>query len=76
MSCRRCQGLMVTIRLEDAEGTTCCFSAWRCLLCGEVTDPGIKANRAYRQEPRRSGARPPGSVPVGAGALKRAETRD
>jgi len=32
----RCYGLMVTIRLEDAGSSSLCFSAWRCLLCGEV----------------------------------------
>lgn len=76
MSCRRCQGLMVTIRLEDAGSSTGCYSAWQCLLCGEVTDSGIEANREGHGEPRRNGARPPGTVPVGFGVLKRKGTRD
>lgn len=71
MRCRRCQGLMIRIDLEDAWSSTYCFSGWRCLLCGEVTDAGIEANREYRREPRRSGARPPGTVPVGCGVVKR-----
>ena len=45
MNCPRCHGLMVTIRLEDAGSSSLCFSGWRCLLCGEVIDSGIKANR-------------------------------
>lgn len=52
MNCRRCQGLMVTIRLEDAESSTRCYSGWQCLLCGEIVDSGIKANRKGHQEPR------------------------
>lgn len=52
MNCRRCQGLMVTIRLEDVESSTRCYSGWQCLLCGEVVDSGIKANRKSRHEPR------------------------
>jgi len=30
-------------------------------MCGEVTDPVIAANRKHHLEPKRSGARPPGS---------------
>ena len=63
MHCLRCHGLMMTIWLEDAASSTGCFSGWRCLLCGEVVDFGIKANRQGRQGPVRSGARPPGTVP-------------
>jgi hypothetical protein len=45
MNCPRCHGLMVSIRLEDAGGSSLRFSGWRCLLCGEVIDSVIKANR-------------------------------
>ena len=45
MNCPRCHGLMVTIRLEDAGSSSLRFSGWRCLLCGEVIDSGIQANR-------------------------------
>ena len=45
MHCLRCHGLMVTIRLEDAGSSTRCFSGWQCLLCGEVIDSVIDANR-------------------------------
>jgi hypothetical protein len=57
MNCRRCHGLMVTIRLEDAESSTRCYSGWQCLMCGEVVDSGIKANRRGHQEPRRDQTR-------------------
>jgi len=45
MNCLRCHGLMVPIRLEDAGSSTLCFSGWQCLLCGEVIDSVIEANR-------------------------------
>jgi hypothetical protein len=45
MHCLRCHGLMVIIRLEDAGSSTLCFSAWQCLMCGEVIDSLITANR-------------------------------
>jgi len=61
MSCSRCQGLMVRIDLEDAGSSTYCFSGWQCLLCGEVTDAGIKANRECHPEPMRNRARPHGA---------------
>jgi len=76
MSCSRCQGLMVRIDLEDAGSSTYCFSGWQCLLCGEVTDRGIKANRKCHPEPRRNRARPHGTVPAGSGGPKRKGSRD
>ena len=45
MHCLRCYGLMVTIRLEDVGSSSLCFSAWQCLMCGEVMDPVIATNR-------------------------------
>ena len=45
MRCLRCHGLMVTIRLEDAGSSSLSFSGWQCLLCGEVIDSVITANR-------------------------------
>lgn len=58
MNCLRCHGLMVTIRLEDAGGSTLCFSGWQCLLCGEVIDSAIDANRKGLHIPTPSRARP------------------
>ena len=60
MSCARCKGLMVKMNIEDAQGSTNSFSAWHCLLCGNVTDAGIRANRRYHQEPLKNRARPHG----------------
>ena len=71
MNCPRCRGLMVTTDLVDVGSSTDCFSGWHCLQCGEITDPGIAANRKHHLEPRRNGARPPGSLRVGEGAAKR-----
>jgi hypothetical protein len=45
MNCLRCHGLMVALRLEDAGGSSLRFSGLQCLLCGEVIDSVIKANR-------------------------------
>jgi hypothetical protein len=40
-------------------------------MCGEVIDPVIAANRKYHAEPRRSGARPPGSPVMAANNARR-----
>ena len=59
MHCLRCHGLMVTIRLEDAGSSSLCFSGWQCLLCGEVIDSVIDANRKGLHVPTLSrGVRP------------------
>ena len=60
MQCPRCQGLMITTRMKD---TSCpdVIVGWRCLLCGESTDPAIEANRASPTLSVRSRARVPGS---------------
>jgi len=61
MSCARCQGLMVKMDIADAEGSGHSFSAWHCLLCGNVTDAAIVANRQDPCEPLKNRARPHGS---------------
>jgi hypothetical protein len=58
MNCLRCHGLMVTIRLEDAGSSSLCFSGWQCLLCGEVIDSVINANRKELPGQRGSRSRP------------------
>lgn len=75
MNCPRCQGLMVTIRLEDAGNMTSCqsLSGWQCLLCGEVIDPGIAANRIGHHEPWRDRTRP--RYLAGSGAPKHKRTK-
>ena len=61
LNCIRCQGLMVPTRLEEAVGATSgeSISGWKCLLCGEVIDSVIAANRKGRQEPMAGRARLP-----------------
>lgn len=53
MTCLRCHGLMVSITLKDAEGSSDYSHGWQCLLCGDITDAVITINRKGRQEPRR-----------------------
>jgi hypothetical protein len=55
MNCLRCHGLMVTIQLEDAGSSSLCFSGWQCMLCGEVIDSVIKANRQQQHHGLRKG---------------------
>lgn len=62
---------MVAIRLEDVGSSSLCFSGWQCLLCGEVTDHGIKANRNGHKEPRGNRARPHGTMLAAPGPRKR-----
>jgi hypothetical protein len=57
MHCLRCHGLMVTIRLEDVGSSSLCVSGWQCLLCGEVTDSVINANRNVPHGPTGSRGR-------------------
>jgi hypothetical protein len=63
VTCLRCQGLMLPIVLEDSESTTVKYDGWQCVLCGDVIDLKILANRGHHAKPTRSGARPPGSIP-------------
>jgi hypothetical protein len=57
MHCLRCHGLMVTLRLEDVASSSLCFSGWQCLMCGEVIDSVIIANRKELHGPRGSRGR-------------------
>ena len=78
MNCLRCHGLMVSTRLEEATGATSgeSFSGWKCLLCGEVIDSVIAANRLGHLEPRSSHARLPYATLMGkTRRLKRKETK-
>lgn len=78
MSCLRCHGLMVPTRLEEAVGTTSgeSLSGWKCLMCGEVIDSVIEANRKGHQGPTPNRARLGyGIVLAKSGSLKRKETR-
>lgn len=46
MDCVRCQGFMVVDCFVDlaASGETA-FNGWRCVVCGNISDPVIIANR-------------------------------
>ncbi len=46
--CHRCGGLMVRERITG-EHEALHFEAWRCLVCGEVVDALIAANRRARR---------------------------
>ena len=46
MTCRRCDGLVVTEHIADPlEGAHFAFDGWRCLNCGAIDDHVIRANR-------------------------------
>lgn len=54
MECVRCQGLMVSDRFVDlVESGEAKFGGWRCLVCGNITDPVIVANREQPPAPRK-----------------------
>lgn len=60
MQCARCEGLMIVDRMKESSGSDAVVG-WRCLLCGESTDPGIEANRMSPLPSVRTRARVPGS---------------
>lgn len=45
MTCERCQGLMVQDDSFDLCESERRLAVWRCVLCGEMVDPVIVANR-------------------------------
>jgi len=62
---------MIATALMDVGRSTDRLSGWQCLMCGEVTDPVIAANRKGHCEPKRNGARPPGSPTAGGSYARR-----
>jgi hypothetical protein len=60
MHCFRCHGLMVSHRMDDVGMPTHSGPSpgWKCLLCGEVIDAVIAANRQEYGEPTRDRTRP------------------
>ena len=55
MHCVRCQGLMIEDRFVDLEQSGKAeFSGWRCLVCGNITDQVIAANRQHVPARKRS----------------------
>jgi hypothetical protein len=59
MFCQRCRGLMVKDRFMDFldESGQMFFSGWRCLVCGEIIDSVILANRMDPPAVRKKHAR-------------------
>jgi len=53
MTCLRCDGLMVSIELEDSESSIPSSNGWQCLLCGDITDAVIVTHRKGQPQPRR-----------------------
>ncbi len=53
MACPRCKGVMVKDRFADIDDDTGAreFPGWRCLICGEILDPVISANRQNHHAP-------------------------
>ena len=47
MTCKRCDGLMVSERICDLQGMSSdlCGDGYRCLLCGNIVDTTILENR-------------------------------
>lgn len=55
MECERCHATMLEEAFEDIRSDSWItgFHGWRCLVCGNVLDPVILANRsALSMEPR------------------------
>lgn len=50
MQCPRCSGNMISQIFEDMNDDTgrICFYGYRCVICGEILDPVIMANRQNR----------------------------
>ena len=53
MTCLRCDGLMVSIEMEDSRTSSLRSKGWQCLLCGDITDAVIVSHRKGQPQPRR-----------------------
>jgi hypothetical protein len=53
MNCPRCNGLMLVERFQDVwdDAGDIHFNALHCLVCGEIIDPVIMANRQNQMKP-------------------------
>ena len=53
MECQRCHSQMVIERFRDLYDDTGVidFNGWRCLICGEIFDQVISANRQHHPPP-------------------------
>jgi hypothetical protein len=64
MSCTRCGGTVVMEGFSDEKSSNVEFQGARCLNCGHIDDPVIRANRV---QPALQRSRPAGMVGVGRG---------
>lgn len=55
MQCVRCNGLMVVDQFADLadDSGQLMFAGWRCLVCGNISDPVIMANRHSPPRPQK-----------------------
>ena len=51
MVCARCGGMVVLEKFDDEKSTRLWFEGARCLNCGHIDDPIIRANRLTRHMP-------------------------
>ncbi len=56
MKCSRCHGFMVRDHILDVLDTEIHSEVWRCICCGNITDPIILANRSRKETETRVGA--------------------
>ncbi len=59
MRCGRCDGLMVSEKIEDLESLKLNGyedAGWRCINCGEIVDRVIAANRRVTSQAAMSGS--------------------
>lgn len=57
MQCRRCQGYLITDHFMDILSVSgeVNFTGWRCLNCGDITDPVIvRHHQVARRAPAKS----------------------
>lgn len=53
MRCQRCESEMISDRFMDLGDDTgrFVFRGWRCMICGNISDPVISSNRSRRPPP-------------------------
>lgn len=49
MNCPRCEGLLMSDQVYNADEALYVLSVWRCLNCGDTFDSMILQNRATQQ---------------------------
>lgn len=62
MECGRCKGLLLPMHFSD-EGVWE-YDGWKCLICGNITDPLIALNREAQVHGRMAPMTSPGMRPA------------